>query len=73
VRVDGNCLVITARNVNPETYNAATVIPAPPQHDVPSAVRSVALLPGRLLLLTTHSLEVWSSVPNEPPRRRAVR
>jgi hypothetical protein len=73
VRVDGNCLVITARNVNPETYNAATVIPAPPQHDVPSAVRSVALLPGRLLLLTTHSLEVWSSVPNDPPRRRAVR
>lgn len=73
VRVDGNCLLITARNANPETYNAATVIPAPPQHDVPASVRSVALLPGKLLLLTTHSLEVWSSAPSEPSRRRAVR
>ena len=72
-RVDGNCLVITARNVNPETYNAATLIPAPPQHDVPSSVRSIALLSGKLLLLTTHSLEVWTSAPSEPSKRRAVR
>lgn len=73
VRVDGNCLIITARGTNPETYNAATLIPAPPQYDVPSPVRSVALLPGRLLLLTTHSLEAWSSGAAENPKRRATR
>ncbi|HET8772506.1 MAG TPA: hypothetical protein VFP80_01895, partial [Thermoanaerobaculia bacterium] len=27
VRVDGNCLLITARGASPETYNAATLIP----------------------------------------------
>ena len=73
VRVDGNCLLITARGTNPETYNAATLIPAPPQYDVPSPVRSVALLPGKLLLLTTHSLEVWSSQGATNPKRRTVR
>jgi hypothetical protein len=72
VRVDGNCLVITARGTNPETYNAATLIPAPPQYDVPSPVRGVALLPGKLLLLTTHSLEVWAAGA-ENPKRRATR
>ena len=74
VRVDGNCLLITARNTNPETYNAVTLLPAPPQHDVPSPVRSVAVLPGgKVLLLTTHSLEVWSSQAAGNPKRRATR
>jgi hypothetical protein len=73
VRVDGNCLLITARGTNPETYNAATLIPAPPQFDVPSPVRSMALLPGKVLLLTTHSLEVWSSTAPGNPKRRATR
>lgn len=73
VRVDGNCLIITARGANPETYNASTVIPAPPQYDVPSPVRGVAVLPGKLLLLTTHSLEVWSSLAPKNPKRRALR
>ena len=73
VRVDGNCLLITARGTNPETYNATTLLPAPPQHNVPSPVQSVALLPGKLLLLTTHSLEVWPSAPPDNPKRRALR
>lgn len=73
MRVDGNCLVITARGANPETYNAATLIPAPPQYNVPSPVRSIAILPGKLLLLTTHSLEVWSSLPPGSSKRRVTR
>ncbi len=73
LRVDGNCLVIAARGMNPETYNAATLIPAPPQFDVPSPVRGVALLPGKLLLLTSHSLEVWPSTAPENPKRRPMR
>jgi hypothetical protein len=73
VRIDGNCLLIAARNANPETYNATTIIPAPPQFDVPSPVRGLAMLPGKVLLLTSHSLEVWSSLAPENPKRRAVR
>ncbi len=73
IRVDGDCLLITARNANPETYNAATLIPAPPQYDVPSPVRNVAILPGKLLLLTSHSLEVWGSGTRDNPKRRATR
>lgn len=73
MRVDGNCLVITARGANPETYNATTLIPSPPQYDVPSPVRSIAILPGRLLLLTTHSLDAWSSLPPGNPKRRVTR
>lgn len=73
IRVDGNCLLITARGTNPETYNAATLIPAPPQHNVPSPVRSVALLPGKVLLLTTHSLEVWASGAPPNHKRRTTR
>ena len=73
VRIDGNCLLLTARNQNPETYNATTLIPAPPQFDVPSPVRGVAMLPGKVLLLTSHSLEVWSSLAPDNPKRRATR
>jgi hypothetical protein len=73
VRVEGNCLLLTARGTNPETYNAATMIPAPPQYDVPSPVRSVAVLPGKVLLLTSHSLEVWSSQQAQSPKRRVAR
>ena len=73
VRVDGDCLLITARGTNPETYNATTMLPAPPQHAVPSPVRSVALIDGKVLLLTTHSLEVWSRLTAPNPKRRVTR
>jgi hypothetical protein len=72
VRVDGSCLVITARGANPETYNAATMAPAA-TFDVPSAVKGMAAQSGRLILLTSHSIEVWSTTPAEPSKRRAVR
>lgn len=72
IRIDGSCMVITARTANPETYNAATMAPAQ-TYEVPANVRSIALQPGRLLLLTTHSLEVWSAATDQPQRRRTVR
>lgn len=72
IRVDGNCVVVTARGANPGLYDAATLTPAL-SFEVPATVRMMATQPGRLLLLTTHSLEVWSSLPAEPRKRRAVR
>jgi hypothetical protein len=72
IRVDGNCLVITARGANPELYDSTTLAPVP-SFEVPATVRMMAAGPGRLLLLTTHSLEVWSSHAAEPRKRRAVR
>jgi hypothetical protein len=70
VRVDGSCLVITARGANPEAYDAATLAPAA-AFEVPSSVRMMAVQNGRLVLLTGHSIEVWSTAPVEPRRRRA--
>lgn len=70
VRVDGNCLVLTARGAHPEAYDAATLAPATTL-EVPSSVRVMAVQPGRLVLLTGHSVEVWSTAPLGPRKRRA--
>lgn len=73
MRIEGTCAVLTPRSANPELYDAATMAAAP-SFEVPANVRSIAQQPGRLLLLTTHSLEVWSSaVTQEPTKRRATR
>ena len=73
IRVDGDCLIVTARGANPETYHAATLAPVAGSFEVPSTVRSLAVTPGRAFLLTGHSLEVWSSIAPVPKKRRAVR
>ncbi|HUR80477.1 MAG TPA: hypothetical protein VM733_06905 [Thermoanaerobaculia bacterium] len=70
VRVDGSCLVITARSANPEAYDAATMAPAT-TFEVPSAVRTISTQTGTLTLLTNHSVEVWSTSPSPPRKRRA--
>lgn len=72
IRVAGDCLVITGRTAHPELYNAATLAPLP-AFEVPSPVRALAIQQGRLLLLTTHSLEVWGSGTTERHKRRSVR
>jgi hypothetical protein len=73
IRVDGSCLIITARGANPELYNAATLAPVGGAIEVPSAVRSMAQQQGRLILLTGHSLEVWrSGSAVDGGKRRAV-
>jgi len=72
VRVDGNCLVVTARSANPEAYDANTLAPAT-TFEVPSNVRSMSVQPGRIVLLTAHSIEVWSTAAPEREKRRSVR
>jgi hypothetical protein len=71
IRVDGQCLVVTARGAHPELYNAATLAPAN-SFEVPATVRMIGTQPGRLLLLTTHSLEVWSALGRDTRKRRAL-
>ncbi|HEX7150815.1 MAG TPA: hypothetical protein VF618_04945 [Thermoanaerobaculia bacterium] len=71
VRIDGACAIITSR-----TFNAATYTPtngdwtASTAIEVPSAVKAVVVQPGRVLLLTEHSLEIWSTSEGETPARR---
>ena len=72
VRIDGNCLVLTARGASPQLYDATTLAPVP-SFEVPATVRMMVSSPGRLLLLTTHSLETWSSLTTPQRKRRAVR
>jgi hypothetical protein len=71
VRAEGNCLVITGRAANPETYDATTLAPTT-SFDVPSSVRMISAQGGRLVLLTGHSIEVWGTAGPEPRKRRAV-
>ena len=72
VRIDGACALVAGRTEAPQLYAIdgpldwrAVDTPA-----IPSAIRSVASRPGYLYLLTERSLEVWSTVPQEPKVKR---
>jgi hypothetical protein len=72
VRIDGGCALVAGRTEAPQLYAIdgplnwrANQTPA-----VPSAIRSVATRPGYFYLLTERSLEVWSSVLQEPKVKR---
>ncbi|HEX8171538.1 MAG TPA: hypothetical protein VF824_13450 [Thermoanaerobaculia bacterium] len=69
--IDGRCAIVTGRGPNPEQYTLPSWTPAAPV-EVPSTVRAVAVENGRAYLLTDHSLEVWSSRPQTPQKRRSV-
>lgn len=71
IRIAGGCAVISGRSEHPELYALPSWSGSTQQ--VPSAVRSMAMLDGRLVLLTGHSLEIWSTSPAAAPsRRRAI-
>lgn len=72
VRVDGNCLLITARGPNPEAYDANALAPSA-TFEVPANVRMMSVQPGKVTLLTTHSIEVWSTTAPAREKRRATR
>lgn len=71
IRVDGNCLVISARGANPEAYDAASLAPAT-TFEVPSNVRMMSARNGTLVLLSGHSIEVWGTGAATPRKRRAT-
>jgi hypothetical protein len=73
IRIEGGCALLTGRLAEPELYRVPGWIQRP-SPEVPSSVRSVAIENGLVLLLTGHSLEVWSNRPEVPPsKRRSVR
>lgn len=68
LRIQGTCVAMTGRAFSPQLFTAAMQ----PQigFATPSASRSIAAQPGRLYVLTDHSLEVWAFEPPRPPARR---
>jgi hypothetical protein len=73
--VEGDCAVITGRSESPQLFTLSSWAPSlGTQPQIPSPVRLIAQQPGRLFLLTDHSIEVWTTAP--PPvvsKRRAAR
>src|SRR5262249_20098685 len=68
VRADSGCVARTGRQFAPQLFTAAM---APlPSFPTPSAARAIAAQPGRLYVLTDHSLEVWAGSPLPVPARR---
>jgi hypothetical protein len=73
IAVAGSCAVIAGRGDHPELYDAASLTAATTQLEVPSNVRSIATQPGRVYLLTEHSIEVWAVEAAAPAKRRSAR
>ncbi|MEK6373424.1 MAG: hypothetical protein AABO58_12095 [Acidobacteriota bacterium] len=68
VRIDGGCLAITGRQYSPQLFTTALAPQA--SFATPSAARAIAAQPGRLYVLTDHSLEIWSASPLPVPLKR---
>jgi hypothetical protein len=72
LRIDGGCLAMTGRQYSPQLFS--TTLAPQASFATPSAARVIAAQPGRLYVLTDHSLEIWSAQPLPvPARRRASR
>ena len=73
IRIAGDCAVL-ARGGKPDTYSLPAWVTTLLPIEVPSNIRSIAMLPNRLFLLTEHSIEVWTSGPvATPSKRRSAR
>jgi len=72
VRIDGNCALVAGRTDAPQLYAIDGPVNwrANATPTIPSAIRSVASRPGYFYLLTERSLEVWSTVAQEPKVKR---
>jgi hypothetical protein len=76
LHVLGDLAVVTGREFSPAVYTigAPTAwFPTETPGAKAAAVRSSVKREGRLYLLSDYSLEIWSSLQDEPPRRRPVR
>ena len=72
--IDGDCAVVTGRGASPQFYTLPSWTPAPSALEVPSSVQSIATSAGRIVLLTEHSIELWTTTPPpSPKKRRAAR
>jgi hypothetical protein len=74
IRIEGNCAIVTGRSDNAEKYVLPNFTGDGALVEMPSAVRSFVLQPGRVVLLTGHSVELWATGPAvTPSKRRATR
>jgi hypothetical protein len=72
VRIDGSCALVAGRTDAPQLYSVEgplvwreSLTPS-----IPSPIRSIATRAGYFYVLTERSLEVWSSVAQEPKVKR---
>lgn len=72
IRTAGTCALIAGRASNPELYTLPAFT-AGNSFDVPSNVRGMIVTASRVLLLTEHSIEVWSTSGDDQQKRRAAR
>jgi len=73
MRIDDGCAVVIGRSESAQLYSVPswTESAAAP---LPSTPRAVSMQPGRVIILTDHSIEFWSSLTaGKVGRRRAVR
>ncbi len=70
--VDGGCVAVTGRQFSPQLFT--TTFAPQPSFPTPSPTRAIAAQPGKLYVLTDHSLEIWSATgPAQPARKHATR
>lgn len=72
IRIAGSCALVSGRSANPDLYTLPTFAAAS-AFEVPSPARGIIATPSRVLLLTDHSIEVWTTSANTPSKRRGVR
>jgi hypothetical protein len=74
IRATADCAIVTGRSDQPELYALPAWSPLQPAPSIPSIARSLLLQDGRVVILTDHSIELWSSLPPRTPgRTRSVR
>lgn len=74
IRAEGNCAIVSGRGDNAEKYVLPAFTSDGALIEMPSTVRSFVLQPGRVILLTGHSLELWTTgAPVTPSKRRSLR
>jgi hypothetical protein len=72
IAVDGDCATILGSSA--EFFTLPSWGPASLAIEIPSGTQAIASRPGRLYVLTEHSIEVWTTTPPPAPtRRRASR
>ncbi|HWW61057.1 MAG TPA: hypothetical protein VN181_06810, partial [Thermoanaerobaculia bacterium] len=69
VRIDGSCGVITGRTFDP-LVAAVPAWSAGPTLRIPSTAKSIATQPGRFVILTDTSIEIWAAVAGGGAGRR---
>lgn len=70
IAIDGTCMLLTGRSVAAELYTRSNRTGLFP---LPGTARGIQVQPGRFIVLTDYSIEIWTrGATPRPPRRRAA-